>query len=120
MGKLVSCSDGLEALSFSLFKLRKINLTRHHYLNDELIFQLFKNCKFLEEAITVFCPELTAGVASALRERPTLRSVALLYCNGKSSFEEACTHTLHRLYLFWNPFFVIQVSTYPAFGSSKR
>ncbi|PNX82255.1 hypothetical protein L195_g038284 [Trifolium pratense] len=60
----------------------------------------------MEEAIMVDCPLLTAGVACALRQRPTLRmtylsrSIAFLYCNGKSSFEEACPQLLHRLYLF--------------------
>ena len=41
----------LEALSLALFKLRKLNLSDHYYLNDFLLFQLFKNCKFLEKVI---------------------------------------------------------------------
>ncbi|KAK2432641.1 F-box/LRR-repeat protein [Trifolium repens] len=71
----VSCYAGVEAISLSLLKLRKINLSRHDYINDELIFQLCNNCKFLEEAITVYCPLLTPGAASALSQRPTLRSI---------------------------------------------
>jgi len=68
---------GLEALLLALFKLRKLNLSHHDYLNDFLIFLLFKNCKFLEEAILPRCQQVTnLGIACALRERPTLRSLS--------------------------------------------
>jgi len=68
---------GLEALLSALFKLRKLNLSHHYYLNDFLIFHLFKNCKFLEEVILPRCQRVTnKGVACALRERPTLRSLS--------------------------------------------
>jgi F-box/leucine-rich repeat protein 2/20 len=69
--------NGIEAFCSALFKLRKVNLTCHHYINDQLLFDLFKNLKFLEEIIIVDCKQITnAGVASALRQRPTLRSLS--------------------------------------------
>jgi F-box/leucine-rich repeat protein 2/20 len=72
-----SLLNGVKALSSKLFKLRKVNLTSHKYINDELLFHLFKKWKFLEEAIIHFCDQITnAGVACALSERPTLRSLA--------------------------------------------
>ncbi|AET02653.1 uncharacterized protein [Medicago truncatula] len=69
--------NGIETLSLSLAKLRKVNLTFHIYMNDQSLLNLFKNLKHLEEAIILRCDEITnAGVASALRERPTLRSLS--------------------------------------------
>jgi len=60
---------GLMALLLALFKLRKLNLSHHYYVNDFLIFHLFKNCKFLEEAILPRCQRVTnLGVACALCE----------------------------------------------------
>ncbi|GAU49165.1 hypothetical protein TSUD_407120 [Trifolium subterraneum] len=60
-----------------LSKLRKVNLSRHHYIDDKLIFHLFKNCKFLEKAIMLMCFGITFdGIGSALRERPTLKSLS--------------------------------------------
>jgi hypothetical protein len=47
--------DGIEALSLSLFKLRKLNLSCHYYVNDKCIFYLFKNCRLLEEVIMTGC-----------------------------------------------------------------
>jgi hypothetical protein len=62
--------DGIEALSLSLFKLRKLNLSYHYYVNDKSIFHLFKNCRLLEEVIMSQCRQLTAaGVVSAIREQ---------------------------------------------------
>ncbi|GAU36462.1 hypothetical protein TSUD_166280 [Trifolium subterraneum] len=56
---------------------KKVNLTGHRYINHESLFHLFKNWKFLEEAIILYCDQITnAGVVSALRERPTLRSLS--------------------------------------------
>jgi hypothetical protein len=70
--------DGLEALSLALFKLRKVNISRHHYINDKLILYLFKNSKNLEDAVMFKCLLLTStGIASVLIERPTLRSLSL-------------------------------------------
>ncbi|GAU16362.1 hypothetical protein TSUD_117110 [Trifolium subterraneum] len=92
-GELVNYSVGIQALSLSLFKLRKINLTNHLQLNDELIFQLFKNCKCLQEAITVFCPLLTAGVACALSERPILRSIYF----ESIHLQHVTSHFIHSL-----------------------
>jgi len=69
--------EEVEELSLAFFKLRKVNLTDHYYVNGKFLFQLFKSCKLLEEAIIVKCIHLTeAGIASALLERPTLRSLS--------------------------------------------
>ncbi|XP_013455008.2 F-box protein At3g58530 [Medicago truncatula] len=76
-GRLTNIVGGVEALSSALFKLRRVNLSGHEYINDELLFHLFKNCKLLEDAIVFRCPQLTqAGMSSALIERPTLRSLS--------------------------------------------
>ena len=70
-----SFSAGLEALSLALIKLRNVNLSYHDYLNGTLLFHLFNNCKFLQEVILLRCEQLTvAGIALALRQRPTLTS----------------------------------------------
>ncbi|PNX78426.1 F-box/RNI superfamily protein, partial [Trifolium pratense] len=59
----------------SLLKLRKVDLTGHYYMDDQSLCYLFKNLKFLEEAIIIGCYHITNnGVANALRERPNLRS----------------------------------------------
>ncbi|XP_039690652.1 uncharacterized protein, partial [Medicago truncatula] len=63
--------DGLEAISLSLFKLRKVDLSRHCYINDQSLFHFINNCKLLEEVIVIFCPRITiACIASAYRKRP--------------------------------------------------
>jgi len=67
----------LETLSFELSKLRKVNLSRHYYIDDQLLFHLFKNCIFLKEVILLeLYPITSVGIASALRERPTLTSLS--------------------------------------------
>ncbi|PNX99551.1 F-box/LRR protein, partial [Trifolium pratense] len=67
-----------EPPSLTLFNLRKVRLERQLYINDQLLFYLFKNCKHLEEAIIIDCHGITdAGIASALAQRPTLRSLSL-------------------------------------------
>ncbi|AES87317.1 putative leucine-rich repeat domain, L domain-containing protein [Medicago truncatula] len=84
--------DGVEALSLALFKLRKVNLSNHNYINDKLLFHLLKNCKHLEEVIMFKCSQLTkAGIASALWERPTLRSLSFT-----DYFDQDCA----KLYAF--------------------
>ncbi|KAK2373211.1 F-box/LRR-repeat protein [Trifolium repens] len=103
-----------EPPSLTLFKLRKVSLVRQSYINDQLLFHLFKNCKHLEEAIIRDCDGITdAGIASALAQRPTLRSLSLsrkpfnnitshfitslFYCKGRPSFDEACRKLQVRL-----------------------
>jgi len=72
-GNYKSLLDAIKALSLALSKLRKVNLSRHCYLNDQSIHHLFKNCKVLEEAILFECYGISNdGVAFALRERPKL------------------------------------------------
>jgi F-box and leucine-rich repeat protein 2/20 len=68
---------GVEALSLTLLKLLKVNLSGHYYINNSLVYDLFKNCKHLEEAFMLDCDQITNAdvVASALRERPILRSL---------------------------------------------
>ncbi|KAK2420193.1 F-box/LRR-repeat protein [Trifolium repens] len=68
--------DGVEALSIALIKLRKVNITRFP-INNQSLFHLFNNCKYLEEVIMFGCDEITSeGLASAVRERSTLRSLS--------------------------------------------
>ncbi|CAJ2655623.1 unnamed protein product [Trifolium pratense] len=63
-------------------------------MDDELLFHLFKNCKLLEEANLSHCIQLTnAGIASALVERPTLKSLTfdiLEECAMLSAFTRNC------------------------------
>ncbi|KAK2438749.1 F-box/LRR-repeat protein [Trifolium repens] len=67
--------DGVEALSLALIKLRKVNLSGFP-INNQSLYHLFNNCKYLEEVIILKCGEITsAGLASAIRHRPTLRSL---------------------------------------------
>ncbi|KEH29068.1 putative leucine-rich repeat domain, L domain-containing protein [Medicago truncatula] len=92
------CTVGVEALSRELFKLRKVNLSRHRYINNRLLFHLFKNCKLLEEAIILDCHQLTnAGIATALHERPTLRSLS--FANSKSLVDFGVSPQLESLHL---------------------
>jgi len=50
---------GVETLSLSLFKLLKVNLSSHEYINDQSLFHLFRNCKLLEEANVSNCNRIT-------------------------------------------------------------
>lgn len=69
--------DGVESRSLGFSKLRKVNLSGNYYLSDKMIFYLFKNCKILEEVIMFKCDKITTtGIASALYERPTLKSLS--------------------------------------------
>ncbi|GAU46499.1 hypothetical protein TSUD_285810 [Trifolium subterraneum] len=69
--------DGVEALSLALIKLRKVNLSGLFPINNQSLFHLFNNCKHLEEVILFTCDQITSeGLASALFERPTLRSLS--------------------------------------------
>ncbi|XP_003628174.2 F-box/LRR-repeat protein 2 [Medicago truncatula] len=59
-------------------KLRKINLSRHYDISDSLLLHLCKNCEFLEEVVLFKYSSLTCdGIASAIRERPSLRSLSV-------------------------------------------
>ncbi|XP_045818219.1 F-box/LRR-repeat protein 2-like [Trifolium pratense] len=77
-GKIYSSSyvDGVEALSLALIKLRKVNLSAFP-INDQSLFHLFNNCRYLEEVTLSWCDEITSlGLASALRDKLTLRSLS--------------------------------------------
>ncbi|KAK2420203.1 F-box/LRR-repeat protein [Trifolium repens] len=68
--------DWVEALSLALIKLRKFNLSGFS-INNKSLFHLFNNCKDLEEVVIFNCDKITnAGLASALRKRPTLKSLS--------------------------------------------
>jgi len=81
-----SCCDGVEALSLALLKLRKVDLSGFP-MNDKSLFHLLNNCKLLEEVImSTWCYQITiAGIASAIRKRPTLKS--LLFCSTLFNLE---------------------------------
>ncbi|GAU46506.1 hypothetical protein TSUD_285880 [Trifolium subterraneum] len=73
--------DGVKALSLALIKLRKVNLSAFP-INDQSLFHLFNNGKYLDEVIMFWCYEITdIGLASALRERPTLRYLSFSNVN---------------------------------------
>jgi hypothetical protein len=50
--------DGVEALSLALTKLRRVNFSGF-LINNQSLFQLFNNCKYLEEVIIFDCDEIT-------------------------------------------------------------
>ncbi|MCI06045.1 F-box/LRR-repeat protein, partial [Trifolium medium] len=84
--------QGVEALSLALSKLRKINLSHHHYMNNRLLFHLFNNCKFLQEAIVFNCDHITIdGIARAICQRPTLTSLSV-----PRSFEQSRNRVIVR------------------------
>ncbi|KAK2368748.1 F-box/LRR-repeat protein [Trifolium repens] len=82
----LNCSnyvDGVEALSLALIKLRKVNLSGLK-ITDQWLFHLFNNCRYLKEVIFWCCSEITSIVlASAIRDKPTLRSLSFSYKNMK-------------------------------------
>ncbi|CAJ2656355.1 F-box/LRR-repeat protein [Trifolium pratense] len=66
----------INAVSLALPKLRKVNFSGSNYIKDSSLFHLCKNCEFLEEVVMFNCKHLTHfGIASAIRERPYLRSL---------------------------------------------
>ncbi|KAK2427135.1 F-box/LRR-repeat protein [Trifolium repens] len=81
-----------EPPSLKLLKLRKVRLECQRYINDQFLFHLFKNCKNLEEAILLYCYGITdAGIASALAQSSTLRSVSLY----KKPFNDITSHFIN-------------------------
>jgi F-box/leucine-rich repeat protein 2/20 len=74
---IINFNDDFEinAISLALPKLRKVNFFGCDYINDSSLFHLCKNCEFLGELVMFECINLTnIGIASAIRERPYLRS----------------------------------------------
>ncbi|XP_047166937.1 F-box/LRR-repeat protein 20-like [Vigna umbellata] len=66
---------GVKALSLALPKLRRVNLSGNYFISDTSILSLCKNCELLGEIIILECHFITQrGIASAIRERPCLRS----------------------------------------------
>ncbi|MCI01631.1 F-box/LRR-repeat protein [Trifolium medium] len=80
--------DGVEALSLALIKLRKVNLSGF-YMSNQSFFNFLNNCKLLEDVVMFkYSYDITnAGLASALRDRPTLRSLSI-----------SCGNPLHQEY----------------------
>ncbi|XP_058726447.1 uncharacterized protein LOC131597797 [Vicia villosa] len=78
------------SMSMVFPKLRKLNLSGHinRYMNDAWLLHFCKNSEFLEELVLLLCSFLTQhGIASAIRERPTLKSLSihLISSNGNIS-----------------------------------
>ncbi|KAK2395667.1 F-box/LRR-repeat protein [Trifolium repens] len=71
-------NNALQVLTQRLPKLRKVNLSGNLYINDSLLFQLCRNCEFLQDLIMFNCPFIThAGIASAICQRPGLISISI-------------------------------------------
>ncbi|KAK7255213.1 hypothetical protein RIF29_28618 [Crotalaria pallida] len=70
----VSDTD-IEALSLALPKLRKVKLCGDYLINDSLLFNLCKNCEFLELVELSECRMVSQdGIARAFKLRPNLTS----------------------------------------------
>ncbi|KAK7260270.1 hypothetical protein RIF29_26186 [Crotalaria pallida] len=70
----VSDTD-IEALSLALPKLRKVKLCDDYSINDSLLYNLCKNCEFLELVELSECKMVIQdGIARAFRLRPNLTS----------------------------------------------
>ncbi|PNX71796.1 F-box/LRR-repeat protein, partial [Trifolium pratense] len=94
-----SYEDGVKAISLALIKLRKVNLSGFP-INNQSLFHLFNNCKYLEEVIMFDCDEITnEGIASALRERPGLRSLSFSATSSNPEYREmfATSHLIDSL-----------------------
>ncbi|KHN01288.1 F-box/LRR-repeat protein 20 [Glycine soja] len=66
---------GVKALSLALPMLLSVDLSGNFFINDASILSLCKNCNFLEQVTIFECHFITQrGIASAIRERPCLRS----------------------------------------------
>jgi len=94
--------NGVETLSSTLLNLRKINLSFHRHINNLSLLRLFKNCKLLEEVIVSKSYSITyPGIALAICERPTLRSLSLSTTPTLESMEYGETyltsHFIHSL-----------------------
>ncbi|XP_058736775.1 uncharacterized protein LOC131609132 [Vicia villosa] len=74
---------GIEALSLSLSKLRKLNLSGHYYIDDKSIFHLFKNCELLQDLIVPHSFHITKeGLVYAIRQKPTTLRFSIRHCDG--------------------------------------
>ncbi|RHN71563.1 putative leucine-rich repeat domain, L domain-containing protein [Medicago truncatula] len=75
----------VKTMAMVLPKLRKVNLSGYYNIDDSSLLHLCKNCEFLEEVMMLKCPFLTHDdVASAIRERPTLKSLFVRWrTNGR-------------------------------------
>ncbi|XP_020239142.1 F-box/LRR-repeat protein 2 isoform X1 [Cajanus cajan] len=68
---------GVQRLSSLLENLRKINISGNYLITDKSLFSLCQNCLSLEEISFFTCFKITQlGIASAIRLRPGLNSIA--------------------------------------------
>ncbi|XP_013455305.2 uncharacterized protein [Medicago truncatula] len=66
------------SMLLELPKLRRVNLSDHHYANGSLLLHLYKNCVFLQEIVMLNTYYLTDNeITSAICERPGLRSISI-------------------------------------------
>ncbi|RHN58642.1 putative leucine-rich repeat domain, L domain-containing protein [Medicago truncatula] len=78
--------------------LRKVNLSGHCHAIDSLLMHLCKNCEFLEEVTIMNCSSITCiGIASANRERPTLKSISITWRSIKPRYNNINSHFIDLL-----------------------
>jgi len=83
-----------KAMLLKLPKLRKVILSGHHYAYGSLLFHMCKNCEFLQEVVMSnnYCiPD--KDIASAIRERPGLKSISFT----RMTFGNHCLESLASL-----------------------
>ncbi|KAK2386741.1 F-box/LRR-repeat protein [Trifolium repens] len=89
----------INAMLMALPKLRKVNFSRSNStINDLSLLHLCKNCEFLEEVIMLKSRFLTHhGVASAIRERTTLRSISVTCTSFDDSISTSSSYFIDSL-----------------------
>ncbi|XP_052109875.1 uncharacterized protein LOC107463835 [Arachis duranensis] len=79
--RIADAESRVKALASGFKKLRKVNLSGSHTVWFSSIFDLCKNCEFLEELVLLSTnfigPTGPIGFANAILQRPELRSLAL-------------------------------------------
>jgi len=87
----------VKTMAMVLPKLRKVNLSGYYNIDDSSLLHLCKNCEFLDEVMMLKCPFLTHdGVASAIRERPTLKSLSVRW-RSNGSYDNISSHFIGSL-----------------------
>ncbi|XP_058778955.1 uncharacterized protein LOC131652966 [Vicia villosa] len=85
------------SMSMLFPKLRKLNLYGHinKYMDDAWLLHFCKTSQFLQELVLVRCGFFTyQGIASAIRERPTLKSLSIT-CRSKHG--NITSHFIHTI-----------------------
>ncbi|XP_045788789.1 F-box/LRR-repeat protein 3-like [Trifolium pratense] len=71
-------NNALKLVARKLSNLLKVNLSGNVYVNDSSLLELCINCEFLQEVLILHCPLIThAGIAFAIRRRPSLNSLSI-------------------------------------------